>query len=291
MKNRSYLFIVLCLCSQVDSLSQEQDKSATVSLFAGAINYQGDLNPNSFTLNHAHFSTGIIIRKPLNSWFALRGGVNIGTIKAADAWNRDYLKPRNLSFGTSIQEAYLALEVSLLDFASSRLSPFMYGGIAVFHFNPWANDNEGKKTFLKPLSTEGQGLPEYPEQKPYSLIQWALPFGGGLKYAVTDGFSLGIDFSQRKTFTDYLDDVSSHYVDAGVLERAKGKKAIEMAYRSDELPGGRPDFPNHGEQRGTPSEMDWYYYLGLTIEMKLNRVGDLFNIFKNAAPNQRCPAF
>lgn len=256
------------------------------------MNYQGDLNPNSFSFDHSQLATGIILRKPLNRWFTARGSFFTGKLTAADRWNRDYLKPRNLSFTSGITELTLALEINLLNSTTSRVMPYMYAGITYFHFNPWAYDNSGNKTYLQPLSTEGQGLPQFPTQKPYTLYQWALPFGGGIKYAVTDGFSLGIDFSQRKTFTDYLDDVSSHYVDPLVLEQAKGHKAVEMAYRSDEIPGGLPNFPNHGEQRGTPSEMDWYYYLGLTLEMKLINLGGVFDLFRGGTvKGQGCPRF
>jgi len=270
--------------------AQELDKSATISLFTGVINYQGDVKPNSFTLRHSNFAAGIIIRKPLNRWFTLRGGVTTGKIEASDNWNRDYLKSRNLSFTTSIKEAYLGLEITVLDMSAGRFTPYLYGGIAVFHFNPWANDKNGVKTYLKPLSTEGQGLSQFPGQKPYNLTQLCLPFGGGVRFAVSDGLNIGIELSQRKSFTDYIDDVSSIYVDGAILQQEKGAKAVEMAYRTDELPGGRPFFPAHGEQRGTPSEMDWYYFIGLNIEMKLNQIGGIFSLFKNkTVPGQRCP--
>ena len=246
------------------------------------------MNPNSFTFKHSNFATGIILRKPLNRWFTLRGSVNIGKIEAADKWNRDYLKPRNLSFTTDIKEAYLGLEVTILDVATSNIIPYMYGGVALFHFNPWTHDNNGTKTYLKPLSTEGQGLAQFPEQKPYELTQLALSFGGGIKFKISDGVCIGIDFSQRKSFTDYIDDVSSHFVDGTILQQEKGSKAVELSYRADELPGGRPFFPASGEQRGTPSEMDWYYFFGLTMEMKLNNLTGIFRNNKVVA-DQRCP--
>lgn len=271
--------------------AQESDKAASISLFTGAINYQGDLNPNSFTFKHSNFAAGITISKPLNRWFALRGGMNIGKIEAADKWNRDDLKSRNLSFTTSVKEVHLALEVSVLDFSTSRFTPYFYGGVALFHFNPWTYDKYGTKTYLKPLSTEGQGLPQFRDRKPYNLTQLALSFGGGAKFKVTDGFSIGIELNQRKSFTDYIDDVSSSYVDGAILQQEKGNKAVELAYRADEIPGGRTIFPDHGDQRGTPSEMDWYYFLGLTMEMKLNNLSGIFSIFRNnkAVAGQRCP--
>lgn len=258
----------------------------TLSLFTGAINYQGDLNPSSFKFSHSHFAGGVIIRKPLSRLFTLRAGATIGTIEAADKWNRDYLQPRNLSFTSTVKEAYAGLEITIFDMATKRFTPYLYGGIAVFHFNPWTLDNQRSKTYLKPLSTEGQGLPNYPEQKPYNLTQLAIPFGGGFKFAVSDAVSVGIEFSQRKTFTDYLDDVSSHYVDRNVLLQAKGAKAVELSYRGDELPNGRLLFPAHGEQRGTPSEMDWYYFFGLTMEFKLS---GLFQSSRSVK-SQRCPS-
>ena len=253
------------------------------------MNYQGDLNPNSFTFKNSNFAAGIIIRKPLNRWFTLRAGINTGKIAAADHNNRDYLKQRNLSFTTSVKEAYVALEATVLDISTSRFTPYIYGGIAVFHFNPWTYDNKGTKTYLKPLSTEGQGLSQYPKQRPYNLTQLALPFGAGAKFAVNDNLNIGIEFSQRKSFTDYIDDVSSIYVDADVLRQAKGDKAVELAFREDEIPNGRLQYPAHGDQRGTPSEMDWYYFFGLTIELKLNTFGNLFKGSNKSVASQRCP--
>jgi hypothetical protein len=105
---------------------------------------------------------------------------------------------------------------------------------------------------------------------------------------VFDGLNIGIQFNQRKSFTDYIDDVSGSYVDGDVLLREKGPKALELAYRADELPGGRPIFPNHGDKRGTPTQMDWYYFLGITLEAKLNAIGGLFK-FDKSGYSQKCP--
>ena len=111
----------------------------------------------------------------------------------------------------------------------------------------------------------------------------------GAKYAVNDNLNIGIEFSQRKSFTDYIDDVSSSYVDVDVLRQAKGDKAVELAFRENEIPGGRLQYPAHGDQRGTPSEMDWYYFFGLTIELKLNSFGNLFSGANKPVASQRCP--
>ena len=288
MKSFYILPAAICFCIYSSLQAQEQDKLATISLFTGAMNYQGDLKPDAFTTAHSCFTAGVSIRKPLTNFLAVRGGVNIGKIQAADEWNSDDLKSRNLSFTTTIKEVYIGLEISVSGIMGGKFTPYLYGGIGLFHINPWAYDNTGTKTYLKPLSTEGQGLPNFPDLKPYDLTQLCLPFGGGLSVAITNGINLGIEFNQRKSFTDYIDDVSSSYVDRTILLQEKGSKAVELAYRTDELPGGRPFFPSNGEKRGTASQKDWYYFFGLTSAFKINTFSTIFK-HKKSISTMRCP--
>ncbi|MBL7739439.1 MAG: hypothetical protein JNK14_09475 [Chitinophagaceae bacterium] len=293
MRRTAIAVLSLWFCLNAgNTWSQESEfgRKPFISFFTGIINYQGDLNPNSFTFGRSQFTAGASIRMPLSRWFSAKAGFNIGSLEAADRYNRDYLQPRNLSFFTGIKEVYAALELSLLNIERTRFTPYLYGGIAVFQFNPWAYDNAGEKVYLQPLSTEGQGLPDFPSQKPYKLTQFSLPFGAGIKYAVNDNVHIGVELSQRKTFTDYLDDVSSFYVDRDKLMAAKGPKAVEMAFRGLSSPTASAPYPSHGEQRGTPSEMDWYYFAGINIEVKLNALGALFRkSSRDKSYHQRCP--
>lgn len=283
---------LLFICSQLAGQVHVNDWK--LSFFAGTVNYQGDLKPNSFTFNHSNPAFSIVFKKPLNRWFSWRMGASIAKIEGADKYNRDYLKERNLSFYSGIKEIYTGLEINLLDITTKRFTPYMYGAVIVYHFNPYTYDSNGDKVFLKPLSTEGQGLPEYPKQKPYRLTQAALGFGVGAKFALTECTRIGIEFSQRKTFTDYLDDVSSSYVDYDILLAAKGPKSVELAYRGDEVPGGAP-YPRSGYQRGTKTEMDWYYFFGLNFEMDLSCIKAVFNGWKgehsNLSYHMKCPRF
>ena len=267
---KKLLFILVTFCCQFPIQAQDDfDKSPTIGLFAGAINYQGDLKPNSFTFQHSNLILSLSVRKPFNRWFAVRGGVSIGKVEAADMYNRDYLQARNLSFKSNLKEAFALLEVSLLDFSAKKFTPYAYGGIAVFHFNPYTYDENNAKVFLQPLSTEGQGLADYPDRKKYKLNQFAAAFGGGFKFAVSNCTSISLEFSQRKTFTDYLDDVSTSYVDQNKLLAAKGQQAVNLAYRGDEVHSPLP-YPPDGEQRGTPTEADWYYFVGITADVRIS---------------------
>ena len=56
-------------------------------------------------------------------------------------------------------------------------------------------------------------MPEYPDRKPYKLTQVNIPLGVGLKYYASERINLSAEVLYRKTFTDYIDDVSHNYID------------------------------------------------------------------------------
>jgi len=176
---------------------------------------------------------------------------------------------RNLAFETHLTEFSAVGEYYFFNLDEQKFSPYVFGGLAVFHFNPYAYNGTTDKIFLKPLSTEGEGLSGYPDRKPYALTQLALPFGAGVKYAFNDRVRLGLELGIRKLFTDYLDDVSSHYVDPADLLAARGQLAVDMSYRGDELPGGNQNYPAKGAQRGGVKHKDSYYFLGLHLTYRL----------------------
>lgn len=288
---RKFAIVTVILYYAATVAAQEQDRHWRIGLFGGAVSYQGDLQPNSFSFSQSNAFVSLWVRKNFSNHLSAKAGMSMGKLSAADRYNRSYLQPRNLSFKTGVKEAFVQLDYSLLDLTTKKLSPYGYFGLSVFHFNPYTYDQQANKVYLNPLSTEGQGLPQYPDRKKYPLTQLALGFGGGLRFAIGDNLMLNLDVGQRKTFTDYLDDVSTTYIDESVLLAARGPKAVELAYRTDEFNGNASSAVD-GEQRGTPSEMDWYYYLGLSVEIKMQQLGaGLRQMFssKKGAYNQRCP--
>lgn len=272
--------------------AQEFSKSPSIGISTGLLNYEGDLKPNSFTFQQSNPYLSFYINKPLLNRVSLRAGIGTGKVEAADRHNRGYLVPRNLSFKSSIKEAYAGFEFYFLNREKLRFSPYVFVGGAFFHFNPWAKDAVGEKIYLQPLSTEGQGLIDYPSRKVYRLNQKALCLAGGFKYEISPVLTVGWELSQRKTFTDYLDDVSSSYVDHDKLLAAKGAKAVEMAFRGAEVNASAP-YPHAGDQRGTPTENDWYYFFGVNVEVKLSAVKDKMNGLLKRNPDRRinrCPS-
>lgn len=268
---KPFLFLFVTLISIV-SFSQVH-----VGVFGGIGNYQGDLIGNIYVGKLTRPAIGITGSYDLSRHLTLRAGVTFAQVAGSDKYNsKDYLKLRNLSFESNILEASLVAEYYTFDFDTKRWSPYVFGGLAMYHFNPYVLTTDDEKIFLKPLSTEGQGLANYPEVKPYKLTQLALPFGAGAKYAINDNVRIGAEVGLRKLFTDYLDDISTNYADQADLINERGQLAAQLAYRGDEVAGGNPTYPAKGAQRGSAEQKDWYYLTGLTLSFRLGN-GPLFN--------------
>ena len=240
-----------------------------INVSGGLSNYSGDLQAKYFTLDQSFFAFSIGGQYDINRNLSVNSNISLMKVGASDQFNRPNLQFRNLSFQSTIVEWNLLGEYTFFDMTRAKFSTFIFAGIAAFHFDPYAFDSSGNKIYLKLLSTEGEGLSEYPDRKPYSLLQFAIPVGAGIKFRVSDNIVLAYEIGFRKTFTDYLDDVSSRYVDQAVLLAEKGPKAVEMSYRAGELKGGNTTYPAAGTVRGGEKYKDVYYYTGIRVSIAL----------------------
>lgn len=243
-----------------------------VGAAGGLSNYNGDLLEKYYVGKQTNGFIGATVHYELSDQILLRAGFNFARINGSDKYNSEpSLKSRNLHFESVITEFSIAAEYYVFNLYEKRYSPYFFAGLGLFHFNPYTFDSNLQKTFLKPLSTEGQGI--YPNRKPYSLLQMAIPFGGGFKYAISENVRVGIEFGLRKIFTDYLDDVSTTYADYNDLLQAKGSLATDLAYREDEYPGGNPIYPAKDTQRGSSKQKDNYYFTGINLSIRLGGGG------------------
>jgi len=159
---------------------------------------------------------------------------------------------------------------------STIFEPFIFTGISGFHFKPYAYF-EGKWYELQPLGTEGQS-----ESEQYNLFQIAIPMGVGTKVRVSDFSSIGIEFGLRKTFSDYLDDVSGSYPDIFEL-RERDPIAAALSYRTPEFEN-KDDFDNPvGRKRGSDAK-DWYVFAGLSFSFNLSGLFSIGNGPGNYSP-------
>lgn len=248
-----------------------------IGVFGGLAAYNGDLTDKIFPKKVTNGAIGITANYELTDNIMLRGGYTYSVVGGADRFSNDSsLVARNLSFETSVSEFSLIGEYYLFNLYENRISPYVFAGLAVFHFDPYAFNGTTEKIYLQPLSTEGQGIAGYP-QKPYSLTQAAIPYGAGVKFAVTDNLHLGLELGLRKLFTDYLDDVSTNFADPNDLLAQRGQLSVDMSYRGDDV--GHPVYPTKGAQRGGNKHKDTYYFTGLHLTYRLggsNGGGGLF---------------
>ncbi|GAB4092058.1 DUF6089 family protein [Flaviaesturariibacter terrae] len=258
--------LLLSLCSFAQS-------PLRIGLFGGVSQYGGDLQSSNFQGRFARPAIGLTASYDLAPRLALRGGFTLSSLEASDRYNtKEELRVRNFSFATKLTEASLVAQYTFFNLEDTRWSPYVFGGVALFHFNPYTYDSSGQKWYLMPLGTEGQGLPQYPDRKAYHLTQLAIPFGGGVTYAISDRWQLGLEVGIRKTFTDYLDDVSSTYADANDLLATRGSKAVELAFRRPEVDPSAA-YPDKGTMRGSERRKDLYYFTGLHLQFRLGNGG------------------
>lgn len=229
-----------------------------IGLIAGTSNYQGDLAPQNLkvSLGKTHAFFGAFGRYNINDFVSAKVALSYGTISGNDADNN---RSRNLSFKSDLIDVSITGEFNILGYQPYALqrvfSPYVFAGIGFVHFNP-RTEYEGEWVELQPLGTEGQGLANHGSK--YGLVQLVIPFGGGLKYAINDQWNLGIEMGLRKTFTDYLDDVSGQYVDEAELAAGNGDLAAALANRSGEA-------ITAGSFRGNPDVKDWYIFTGFSV--------------------------
>lgn len=187
---------------------------------------------------------------------------------------------RNLSFRSNITEFMAVAEIHPLFIFKKydendelpRYSPYVVAGVGFFSFNPQAK-LLNKWVDLQPLSTEGQGFAEYPKRKQYKLRQTSIPVGAGIKYELSPMINLRAEFVYRILSTDYLDDVSTTYIDPTLYSNyftgAKLTNALLLNDRQYELD------PTHitsdGDQRGHSTNNDAYFTFNLKIGIIFGR--------------------
>jgi hypothetical protein len=265
---KKFLFAVLVLLMSVPMLDAQFRRGETKFLEIGAMggfaNYFGDLSPTPFGKGTIGHNLGLFGRYNFTERVALRGAICFSRVMAADSTTGD--EARNLSFRAPITEFTLVPEFSILPFnprEGRRIAPYVYAGISIFSMKPQAKFNNLWYD-LQPLGTEGQNInsPDYP--LPYKTLQFAVPFGVGVKFAATENLTIGLDFGMRALFTDYLDDVSGAYADPTALEGSgvDGDLAVILANRSGvEQP--------EGTLRGNPDNKDWLFFGNFTISYNL----------------------
>lgn len=235
------------------------DPYSELGFFGGTSYYIGEINRTHFPLKLMQSAGGLFYRYTMNGHYSLRGFLNYSEVKAYDSYStNEFNKLRNLNFYSPIIELGGVLEFNFYEFALVRpirryITPFVFGGLNYFYFNPKGDLGGGNYVNLQPLKTEGVK---------YSRHQIAIPVGVGIKFKA-GRFGFTAEWGIRKTFTDYIDDVSTKYPDPSVLS----PDGIILSNKT-----GIPLEKIVGKQRGDSTDKDYYIFTGITISYRLNKI-------------------
>lgn len=260
-----------------------------VGLTAGVANYYGDLQTLSVPSYGFKPAGGVSYKFFMSPHVGIRLGASFAQLTAADSLsNIPANRARNLSFATNMFEVHGGLELNLLpiDIDRMKVTPYIFGGVGLFYHNPYTTQANGDKVFLRPLSTEGQGLSQYPDRKEYSLVNVSFPIGGGLKFLIGQTLVVTTEVGLRYTATDYLDDVSRSYVNLDTLSAFRGAQAANLSFRGDEVANWEGNYPNYKYQRGDSKQNDWYYYCTLNVAVYFSAIGNFKQYLQT-----KCPSF
>ncbi|MBI1767919.1 MAG: hypothetical protein HY015_06760 [Bacteroidetes bacterium] len=259
------LLIIPYLASAQSFFAIRQERRLILTAGTGTATYFGELSNPGTILNfqpnlnvglQMYLSPIVSVRSELN-WFVLHGDD-----KLASEASR---KARGLSFRSNCFEISGIGEVSLFAngnryYRRPTINFYGFGGIGLLYFNP-VDDYNGKAYSLEPLQTEGVS---------YSRVTPVIPFGLGLRLKVSPNLNLAIEGGYRKTFTDYLDDVSTRYADPNSFSDPIAKyfaNPNSLAYN----PSATGNLNNYttGSKRGNSNLKDSYFLLNAKIEYYL----------------------
>ena len=244
----------------------------------GAGHYFGDLNTKA-KLNRPKIAAGIFFRKNFGNYIAVRLAGNFAQLGFSDVYNEhnEYMRRRNLSFNTKVWELGLQGDFNFYRFMPGEpdfsFTPYITLGVSAFSYDPYAY-LKGEKYFLRQLGTEGQGSADSTlgNQQPYSTMALAIPFGVGVKYALNERINIGFEIVHRFTNTDYLDDVSTKFVDPNVFfNHLTGNKLINALLLHNRQRGEIPEQTLPGKKRGDVTQKDGFFTLNIKLGLNIGR--------------------
>jgi len=249
---------VLIFIFSVAFSSIHAQKGWEVGGWLGASTYYGDLN-NKINFKSPGLAGGILGKYNFNSRVSLRGSFNYGSISADDAnSSNNFNRNRNLNFKSNIFDFTTGIEFNFLTHVRGSkfetYTPYVFLGLSAFTFNPKTELN-GVTYNLQEWGTEGQDVGDE-----YFLMSGGITLGGGYKYDIRSDVTLAFEFTTRRVFTDFIDDVSTTFPDKARLSVIRGETAVALSDRS--IVDG---IGEEGRQRGNSADNDHYSFFSITI--------------------------
>jgi hypothetical protein len=215
---RILILLVACLLNSIWAQAQQiLGQRSEIGAGVGVFNYTGDL-VRTFQISSSKPAATVFYRSNISNVISLRTSITGGKIGATDTKNPidAFAGQRAASFNLFLLEAGATFEYHFLDWRDSkkrlRFTPYVFAGANLFGISGMEQKNAE-----------------------YSNIQFSIPFGGGMKYVLNPKYYIAFEFGIRKTFFDYLDNISE----------------------------GNPSFKNY--QYGNSFDYDNYFFTAITL--------------------------
>jgi hypothetical protein len=222
------ILLVILLIFPLSIFAQKKDHE--IGVFAGISYYMGDLNPQK-VFHEIDPAVGIVYKIDINPRYALKFSGIFGSLHGSDASSKNgYQIARNFNFNVPISEF-----VSMIE----------------FNFFPYKP--ESRYEFITPYVAFGIGVLIIPSPENSIPVKPVLPFGVGCKYAFNKRLGISVEWTYRKTFTDYIDQLPNDvYTQTATFEN---------------------------KQRSFLGSKDWYSFAGISLT------------YKFALGSSKCPAY
>ncbi len=222
-------------------------KEWEIGLLAGSSVYTGDVHCEKFFLKAVNPGGGLYAPYYFNDNISSRLNFQYAKITGNDRNYGATHAGRNFDFTSGIFDANLTLEWepfghrryrgSALDF-HRILSPYVNLGVGYLYSKPKVNFNE--------TNTNSNAADIALDKLNKNYYHLVVPFGGGVRYDLSNRVTLGVEGDFRVTFNDYLDGVSY----------AGNSKANDWYYTANLLLGYRFDYKRDADGDGVLDEVD-----------------------------------
>ena len=243
----------------------------------GATGYLGDIggkdkanqNPKDLVLAKTRYNVGAFARYKWRPKISLKLAFDYVRVEGDDKLSKNIgRKYRNFNFRNNIFDLgftgeYFFFEDNDLGNTYKYRNGFrayVFAGVGGFYTNP-KTLYKGDVVALRPYETEGVA---------YKKIVLNIPMGVGFYFTIDKSNRIGFEMNYRKTFTDYIDDISGNYP-----ERPSDPYTQGLILRTTELDAqtladnnGAALSHNWGEKRGGGKSKDSY----MTMNLSYSRV-------------------
>ena len=302
---KKLLIICAVFLFVTNSFGQSMKYNLEFGARTGASNYLGDIGSGDLArgfvynleLADTRIMAGAYMRLRFHPLFAYEAALTYACIQGYDKNSLNYARlGRNLNFKNNLfminnKFLYLPPFLHISDIGrtgryNNEFDGYVFSGLGILYHNPQA-DYLGSNYSLRPLATEGQS---------YSPVTVTMPMGAGFyithRTKKRKRHRFGFEMAWNLTFTDYLDDISTDYVNPSQM--SSDPLSSTLANRNPELGnypvGLYPAANNYGpannsgtytNQRGDPNDNDNFLLVSLSYSYVIKTKGSFSRGFNS----------